>query len=114
MWITNVIVKLPRLVLQVEMSWYHSLALSVGQYVVTLLSELEDCRLNMDVLYVSTSGPSIHLCKGMLCLCWDANWEIPLYLLELPIDSSTLGVANHHSGCCLRVGTRVGTRGKHD
>ena len=38
MWITNVIMKLPRLVLQVEMSLYHSLILSVGQYVVTQLS----------------------------------------------------------------------------
>ena len=73
MWITNVVMKLPRLVLQVEMSWYHSLVLSVGQYVVTLLSELGSCRLNMDVLYASTSGLSIHLCKGILWLCWVAN-----------------------------------------
>ena len=55
------------------MSWYHSLVLSVGQYVVTLLSELENYRLNMDIVYVSTSGPSIHLCKGILWLYWDAN-----------------------------------------
>ena len=54
MWITNVVVKLQRLVLQVEMSWYHSLVLSVGQYFVTLLSELESCRLNISVLYAST------------------------------------------------------------
>ena len=47
MWITNIVVKLTRLVLQVEMSWYHSLVLSVGQYIVTLLSELENCRLNI-------------------------------------------------------------------
>ena len=61
MWITNVVVKLPRLVLQVEMSWYYSLVLNVGQYVVTLLSDLKSFRLNMIVLYASTSGPSIHL-----------------------------------------------------
>ena len=73
MWITNIVVKLPRLVLQVEMSWYYSLVLSVGQYVVTLLSELGSCRLNMDVLCASRSGPSIHLCKGILWLYWDAN-----------------------------------------
>ena len=73
MWITNVVMKLPRLVLQVEMSWYHSLVLNVGQYIVTLLSELGSCRLNMDVLYASTSGLSIHLCKGILWLCWVAN-----------------------------------------
>ena len=73
MWITNVVVKLPQLVLQVEMSWYHSLVLSVGQYLKTLLSKLENCRLNMDVLYASTSGPSIHLYKGILWLCWDAK-----------------------------------------
>ena len=73
MWNTNIVVKLPSLVLQVEMGWYHSLVLSVGQYIMTQLSELENCRLNMDVLYVGTSGPSIHLCKGILWLCWDAN-----------------------------------------
>ena len=73
MWITNVVMKLPRLDLQLEMSWYNSLVLNVGQYVVTLLSELGSSRLNMDVLYVSTSGLSIHLCKGILWLCWVAN-----------------------------------------
>ena len=73
MWITNVVVKLPRLVLQVEMSWYHSLILSVGQNVVTLFSKLESCRLNTIVLYASINGPSIHLCKEILWLYWDAN-----------------------------------------
>ena len=73
MWITNVVVKLPILVLQVEMSYYYSLVLNVGQYVVTLLSVLGSYGLNMDVLYASKSGPSIHLCKGILWLCWDAN-----------------------------------------
>ena len=68
MWITNVVMKLSRLVLQVEMSWYHSLILSVGQYVVTLLSELGSYRLNMDA-----STVSIHLCKGTLSLFWVAN-----------------------------------------
>ena len=38
MLITSIVVKLPRLDLNVEMSWYHSLVQSVGQYVVTLLS----------------------------------------------------------------------------
>ena len=65
--------KLPRLVLQVEMSWYHSLVPSVGQYIVTQLSELGSCRLNMDILFASTSGPNIHFCSGILWLCWDAN-----------------------------------------
>ena len=80
MWISNVVVKLLRLVLQVEMSWYHSLVLSAGQYVVTLLSKLGSCRLNMDILCASTSGPSIYLCMGILWLCWDCNWKIPLCL----------------------------------
>ena len=62
MWITKSVVKLPRLALQVEMSWYHSLVQSVEQFVVTLLSELLGYRLNMDVLFVVTSGLSIHLC----------------------------------------------------
>ena len=73
MWITNIVMKLPRLVLQVEMSWYHSLVLSVGQYVVTWLSKIGSCRINMDVLFVGTSSLSIHLCKGILWLHWDAN-----------------------------------------
>ena len=68
MLITNVIVKLPRLALQMEMSWHHSLAQSVGQSIVTQLSELLGCRLNTDVLLVETSGLSIYLCKGILWL----------------------------------------------
>ena len=58
---TNSVAKLPRLALQVEMSWNHSLVQSVEQFVVTLLSELVRCSLNMDVLFVVTSGLSIHL-----------------------------------------------------
>ena len=73
MWITNIVVKLPRLVLQVEMLWYHSLVLSVGQYVMTQLSKLGSCRLNIDVFFESKSGPSIHLCRGILWLYWDYN-----------------------------------------
>ena len=68
MWTTTRIVRLPRLALQVEMSWHHSLVQSVGQSVVTQLSELLGCRLNMDVLLVGTSGRSIHLCRGILWL----------------------------------------------
>ena len=68
MWITNIVMKLPRLGLQVEMSWYHSLILSVGQYVVTLLGKLESCRLNMRALLAGTSGLSIHLYNGILWL----------------------------------------------
>ena len=65
---TNSVVKLPRLALQVEMSWHHSLVQSVGQSVVTQLSELVSCRLNMDILFVDTSGLSIHLYYGILWL----------------------------------------------
>ena len=54
--------KLQRLALQVERSWYPSLVQSVEQFVVTQLSEVVGCRLNMDVLFVVTSGLSIHLC----------------------------------------------------
>ena len=50
------------LALQVEMIWHHSLVQSVEQFIVTLLSELVGCRLNMNVLFVVTSGLSIHLC----------------------------------------------------
>ena len=62
MWTTNSVVKLPRLALQVEMSWHHSLVQNVEQFVVTQLGELVDCRLNMDVLFVDTSRLSTHLC----------------------------------------------------
>ena len=62
MWTTKSIVKLPRLALQVEMSWHHSLVQSVEKFVVTQLSELIGCRLNIDILFVVTSGLSIHLC----------------------------------------------------
>ena len=58
---TNSVVKLPRLALKVEMSWHNCLVQSVEQFVVTQLSELGSSRLNMDILSVDTSGPSIHL-----------------------------------------------------
>ena len=66
MLISYIVVMLPRLALQVEISWYHSLVQNVGQYVVTQLSELISCRLNMDVLFVNTSGLSTHAFKGIL------------------------------------------------
>ena len=62
MWITNSIVKLPRLALQVEMSWHHSFVQSVEQFVVAPLSKLVGYGLNMDVLFVVTIGLSMHLC----------------------------------------------------
>ena len=42
------VVKLPRLALQVERSWYPSLVQSVEQFVVIQLSEQGSSRLNMD------------------------------------------------------------------
>ena len=75
--------KLPRLVLQVEISKYHSLVLIMGQYVVTQLSKLASFRLNMDMLFVRTSGLSIHLYKGIHWLYCDANREILFYLFQL-------------------------------
>ena len=82
-WTTNIILKLPRLALQVEMSWNHSLVLSVGQYFVTQLSQLLGCRLNMNVLFVDTGGLSTQFCKGILWLYWNASWEILLCLFQL-------------------------------
>ena len=61
--------KLPKLDLQVEVSWYHSLVLSVGQYVVTQLSKLGSCRLNMHVFVAGTNGLGIYLYQGILWLC---------------------------------------------
>ena len=37
-----------------------------------------------------------------------------LFVLKLPVDSSILGVTDHHSGCCSCVGTRVFAHGNHD
>ena len=54
--------KLKRLALQVERSWYPSLVQSVEQFVATQLSEQGSSRPNMDVLSVDTNGPSTHLC----------------------------------------------------
>ena len=87
----------------------------MGQYVVTLLSEIGSCRLNMDILYARTSGLSIHLCKGnplaaLGCLLRNST----LYVLKLPVDISTLGVADHHSSCCKGVGTHSCTCKRHD
>ena len=55
------VVKLPRLALKMEMSWHHSFVQSLEQSIVILLSELVGCRFNVDVLFVVTSGLSIHL-----------------------------------------------------
>ena len=40
MLISSIVMRLPRLDLNVEMSWYHSLVQSMGQCIVTLLSVL--------------------------------------------------------------------------
>ena len=86
--------KLPRLALQLEMSWHNSLILSVEQFVVTQLSELLGCRLNMDVLK---------------CQLRDSS----LFVSNVPIGSSTLRVADHHSRCCQVVDSRVVAVGDH-
>ena len=83
MWTIASVVRLPRLALQVEMSWHHSLVQSVGQSIVTQLRELVSYRLNMDVLFVGTSGLSIHLCRGTLWLYWNTSWEILVCLFQL-------------------------------
>ena len=58
----TVLCKPPSLALQGEMSWYHSLVQCEEQFIVTQLSELAGCKLNMAVLFVDTSGLSIDLC----------------------------------------------------
>ena len=62
MWTTTIVVKLPRLALQMEMSWHHSLVQSVEQFIVTQLSKLVSYRLNIDVFFLVISVLSIHLC----------------------------------------------------
>ena len=37
-----------------------------------------------------------------------------LFVSTLPVDSSTLGMTDHHSRYCKTVGTRVATRGTHN
>ena len=82
MLITSIAVKLAELDWSGEMIKYHSLVQSVEQYIVTLLSVLWNCRLNVDVCHVVTSGISIHLCKGILWPYWDTKWEILLCLFR--------------------------------
>ena len=36
-----------------------------------------------------------------------------LFVQKLPVDSSTLGVTDNHSGCCCCIGTHVCTCGNH-
>ena len=36
-----------------------------------------------------------------------------LFVQKLPMDSSTIVVTAHHSGCCFCVDTRINTRGNH-
>ena len=36
-----------------------------------------------------------------------------LFVSTLPVNSSTLGVADHHSSCCLDVDSRVDADGEH-
>ena len=44
-------------------------------------------------------GPSIHLYRGILWLCWGAKMrDSTLFIQKLPVDSSILGVTDHYSG----------------
>ena len=69
-------------------------------YFVTLLSVLGSCRLNMAVQYVSTIGPSTHLCSGILSVLGCQLRNFILFVQKFPVDSSTLGVIDHYLGCC--------------
>ena len=64
MLITNIVVKLPRLALQIEMIWNHSLVQSVGQSV-------RFCCLVLIVCYCMQCchcSLSLHLRMHMLCM----------------------------------------------
>ena len=68
------------------------------------LSKLGRCRLNKYVLFVCTSGLSILLAQGNpLAVLRYQQRDSNLFVSTLPVDSSTLGVADHHSRCCLEV-----------
>ena len=67
-----IVVKLPRLDLNVEMSWYHSLVQSMGQCVVTLLSMCYEAAgstwmysMRAQVVQVSTYAGESFGCAGM-------------------------------------------------
>ena len=40
--------------------------------------------------------------------------DFTLFVQKLPVDSSTLGVVDHHLGCCCCIGTHVSMRGNYD
>ena len=117
MWTATIVVKLPRLALQVEMSWHHSLVLGVGQYIVTQLSKLLGCRLNMDVLFVEhkwSKYPLVYPLAGNPLAVLKCQLRDSTFLVStLPVDSSTLGVADHHSKCYKGVDSRVVSAGEH-
>ena len=55
----------------------------------------------MDVCHVVTSSLGIHLCGGILLAVVGCQMKYStLFVQKLPVDSSTLGVTDHHSGSC--------------
>ena len=98
MWTTNSVVKLPRLALQVEMSWHNSLVQSVDPgFIVTQLSELVSCRLKHRCVVCRHKQSTYPLVLGnpLAVLKYQLR-DSRLFVSTLLVDSSTLGVADHH------------------
>ena len=64
----------------------------MGQYVVTQLSELGSCRLNMNVLLCEHKWSKYPLMQGNpLAVLGCQLRDSTLFVSTLPVDSSTLG-----------------------
>ena len=73
----------------------------MGQYDVIQLSKLGSYRFNMDVFFCAHKWSKYPLLQGNpLAVLRCQQRDSILFVSTLPVDSSTLGVADHHSRCC--------------
>ena len=73
----------------------------MGQYIVIQWSKLGICRLNIDVLFVMHKWSKYPLVQGNpLAVLRCQQRDSILFVSTFPVNSSALGVADHHSRCC--------------
>ena len=78
------------------------------------LSELVGYRLNMDVLVCGHKWSKYPLMLGNpLAVLKCQLRDFSLFVSNVPLDSSTLGVAGHHSRSCWDADSHVVSVGDH-
>ena len=101
MLITSIVVKLPRLDLNVEMSWYHSLVQKCGAVCYDPVERAMKLQAQHGCIVCEHKWSKYPLVQGNpLAVLGCQLRDSTLFVQKLPVDSSTLGVTDHHSSCC--------------